>query len=56
METPIYARDMKKEILTDIFMGKGFEKLLEQAEIEDKELIVGYFKEKPNGGRMYQLE
>jgi len=37
----IYARDIKKELLTDSFFGKGFEKLLKEAEEQDKEVVVG---------------
>jgi len=46
MGSPIYARDLKSEMLTDSFMGKGFEEKLKEAERKGKELIVGeYYKE-----------
>lgn len=46
MGAPIYARDLKPEMLTDIFMGAGFEAKLKEAEKKGKELVVGeYFKE-----------
>ena len=41
--TEIYARDLKKECQTDIFMGEGFEKMLKKSEEEDKEFIIGEF-------------
>jgi len=43
MNTPIYARDLKKENQKDSFMGKGFEKALKDAEEKEEDLVVGYF-------------
>jgi len=39
----VYARDLKPEVLNDTFMGKGFEKLLKEAEAKDVDLIVGEY-------------
>lgn len=39
--TEIYARDLRPEILTDGYLGRGFEKLLKEAEEQECELIVG---------------
>ena len=45
MGSPIYARDLKPEMLNDTFMGKGFEAKLKEAESKGVELIVGvYYK------------
>jgi hypothetical protein len=41
--TEIYARDLNPNILNDQCMGKGFEKLLKEAEEQDCDVIVGHF-------------
>lgn len=41
--TEIYARDLKPELLRDSFMGKGFEKLLQEYEDKGEDLVVGVF-------------
>jgi hypothetical protein len=43
IQVPIYARDLRPEILTDSFMGKGFESKLKFANEKNAELIVGYY-------------
>lgn len=45
-ETPIYARDLRAEILNDQFMGKGFEKALAIANAKGDDLCVGYWTKK----------
>ncbi len=44
--TNIYLRDLKEENQTDSFI-KGIEKLKEQAEKEDKEVIIGKYFDNP---------
>ena len=44
--TPIYARDLRPEILNDTFMGKGFEKALMIANKREEDLVVGYWTKK----------
>ena len=39
----VYARDLKSELLNDVFMGKGFEKKLKEADEKSVELIVGKY-------------
>ena len=41
--TPIYASDLKASMLQDTWLGKGFEKMLDEADIKGVEVIVGYF-------------
>jgi len=47
LTNPIYARDLNTRILNDSFFGIGFEKMLNHAEKEGMEIVVGYFIEKP---------
>jgi len=39
----VLARDLAKDKQTDSFMGKGFEKLLKQAEEKNCDVIVGQY-------------
>jgi hypothetical protein len=43
---PIYARDLNSDLLTDVFMGEGFEEALEKAKKLDKDLVVGTYLKK----------
>ena len=45
--TPIYARDLKASMQKDTWLGKGFEALLEKAVEQEKDVLVGYFLDKP---------
>jgi hypothetical protein len=47
MKSPIYARDLVKDNKTDAFLGKGFEAMLALAESQGREVIVGYYLDKP---------
>jgi len=43
----VYARDIAEEKLNDAFFGKGFEKLLKEAEEKGVDVVVGKFYKKP---------
>jgi len=43
----VYARDLKDELKTDEWMGKGFEAKLREAERRGVELLVGKFFDTP---------
>jgi hypothetical protein len=45
--TYVYLRDLGKEQQTDSFLGKGTEELKEKARLQDKEVIVGVYYNKP---------
>ena len=47
LNIPIYARDLKASMQQDTWLGKGFEALLEKAKEQDKDVLVGYFLDKP---------
>ena len=43
----VYLRDLDKDKQNEGFLGKGINELKEQAEKENKEVIVGEYFEKP---------
>ena len=45
--SPVYLRDLEKEKQTEIFLGKGLDKLKKQALAEEREIVVGYYLDKP---------
>lgn len=47
LSAPIYARDLKESMLKDAWLGNGFEALLKEAKEQDKDVLVGYFLNKP---------
>jgi hypothetical protein len=46
-ETPVYVRDLNKDIANDEFFGKGFKAMVKKAEKKNKEVVVGYWLERP---------
>lgn len=47
MGADVLARDIAKDKLTDAFFGEGFEELLEKANKEGNDVVVGEFVDKP---------
>jgi len=39
----VYAKDLKPDLLNDVFMGEGFEEMLKEADEKNVEVIVGEF-------------
>lgn len=43
----VYLRDLKEELQTEAFLGKGLNKLKEKAKKGNKEIVVGAYFDKP---------
>lgn len=47
MSSPVYLRDLEKDKQTEEFLGKGLEALKKKAKQFNREVVVGYYLDKP---------
>lgn len=47
LSSPVYLRDLDKDKQSEVFLGKGLDKLKKIADKKNCEIIVGYYLDKP---------